>query len=95
MAAFACIHCNAPKGVTDHRWCLVHLFKTKIIQSVKDWEQQSEQNGFMRMRATPEFKAAASIQSVWRMFVARRVYRARNVTVRKGRVRARIPREFM
>ena len=95
MAHFACIHCNAGKTETDHRWCLVSLFKTKTIQSVKHWEQQSESNGYLRMRETPEFKSAQCIQSVWRMFVARRAYRARNVTVRKRRIRARIPKEFV
>ena len=94
MSHFACIECNANLGEVDHRWCLVRLFKTNAIKSVKEWEEKSQYNGYLRAREKPDYKAAACIQSVWRMFVARRRYRMRNVTIRKGRIRARIPRGF-
>jgi hypothetical protein len=35
----SCPICNQPPASgTDHRWCLVELFKTNRIQSVADWE---------------------------------------------------------
>ena len=94
MSHFACLHCHKGRAEADHRFCLVELFKTNSIQGLKDWEKQGEYHGFELLRASPTFKAAACIQSVWRMFVARRKYRMRNVTIRKGRIRARIPREI-
>ena len=33
-----CPVCNLPKGEADHRMCLLTLFKTNAIKSVKDWE---------------------------------------------------------
>lgn len=33
---FCCIHCH--KGVgEDHRWCLIELFKTNRVKTVREW----------------------------------------------------------
>lgn len=33
-----CPVCSKKVGDADHRWCLIELFKTNRIQSVRDWE---------------------------------------------------------
>lgn len=35
----ACPVCKKEVGAgSDHRWCLVELFKTNVIKSVAEWE---------------------------------------------------------
>lgn len=34
----ACPVCKKDVGNTDHRWCLVELFKSNVIKTVAEWE---------------------------------------------------------
>lgn len=44
-----CVHCG--KGASeDHRWCLVELFKTNKIKTVKEWEEMSRVKKPRRVR---------------------------------------------
>ena len=75
--AFICTGCKKGLG-EDHRWCLVELFKTNKIRSVKEWEAQ----GKLLVARISLF------QAFWRERQA-----MRPKTIKKGRIRARIPKE--
>lgn len=39
-----------PGSGTDHRWCLVELFKTNVIKSVSEWEAMCKPKTIMKGR---------------------------------------------
>ena len=45
-----CPVCNRPANTDNHRTCLVELFKTNKIQSVKDWEELCKPKTIVKRR---------------------------------------------
>lgn len=46
-----CPHCKqSSTTVADHRWCIVELFKTNVIQSVAQWEALSKPKTIVKGR---------------------------------------------
>lgn len=91
MDPLCCIHCRARDDV-DHRWCLIELFKTNKIKSVREWQEQSH---LLALTLSPKWQTAIKVQSLWRMFVKRRAYllQRKPRTLVKGRVRIRVAKE--